>query len=103
MKIAFIKNNVIVNIAEFDSEPIDMSIFLQDNDADSYILEGSEILPEKNLGIGSYLDTDHGVYLKAKPFASWVLDESYSWVAPTPRPDIGYFWEEESQSWKLAE
>jgi hypothetical protein len=99
MKIAFIKENTIVNVAEFDSEPLDISIFLQDNNADSHILEGDTRIPYNNFAIGSTFSEEHGIFLKNKPFASWTLNDAGTWVAPVERPEVGYVWDEESVSW----
>lgn len=38
-----------------------------------------------------------------KPYASWMLDESYKWQAPVPVPIDGkrYAWDEKTISWKV--
>lgn len=53
-------------------------------------------------GPGFKYDWDADVFISPKPFNSWVLNENYDWVPPTPMPENGMLWEwdEESMSWK---
>lgn len=54
-------------------------------------------------GIGYTYDPVRDAFYPPQPYASWLFDDdSYSWVAPVPKPDAGYDWEweEESKSWK---
>ena len=55
-------------------------------------------------GIGCTYDPERDVFIGAKPFQSWVLnEETYSWVAPIPQPENNsehfYTWDEASVSW----
>jgi hypothetical protein len=51
-------------------------------------------------GIGFTYDEALDAFIPAKPFASWVLDEAtFSWVAPVPRPEGNFRWDEESGAW----
>ena len=44
-------------------------------------------------------DPERGVFLRRKPFPSWVLNETTTeWDPPVPRID-GYLWDEETVSW----
>ena len=51
---------------------------------------------------GTYTD---GVFLRQKPFPSWVLDSNNQWVAPVAMPKcdeenpIGYEWDESVVNW----
>jgi hypothetical protein len=99
MKIAFIRDNTIVNVAEFDSEFLDMSIFLNDNNADYYILEGDERISDRNMSVGASFNEERQAFIKDKPYASWVLDENNYWVAPIAKPGPGYNWDEDAVSW----
>jgi len=49
---------------------------------------------------GTYVD---GVFLKKKPYPSWVLGLNGDWKAPTEMPvdDNAYEWDEETGSWVL--
>ena len=50
---------------------------------------------------------ENGVFLKKKPYPSWVLDENNNWVSPVPAPvsedtEREFYWDEDSLSWKEA-
>lgn len=50
--------------------------------------------------IGSTYDAENDAFILNKPYPSWVLDENFKWVAPTPKPtDVLSFWNEETTSW----
>jgi hypothetical protein len=57
-------------------------------------------------GVGYLYNPEIDAFIPPKPFDSWVLnEETAQWQSPIPRPeDDGlYSWNEESQSWELAE
>jgi hypothetical protein len=56
-------------------------------------------------GIGYTYDADIDAFVAPKPYPSWVLDADAQWQAPVPMPDDGemYSWDEEAQSWVVAE
>lgn len=57
-------------------------------------------------GIGMIYNEELDAFLYPKPSENWVLDDNYQWVPPTPYPGNEneiYGWDEETQSWKLAE
>jgi len=51
--------------------------------------------------IGSTWDEVNKVFVAAKPYPSWVLNETFHWEAPVARPDDDkmYAWDEETTSW----
>ena len=53
-------------------------------------------------GIGMSYDPDADVFVRAKPFESWVLDENYDWQPPIARPQDGkfYSWNETIVNWE---
>ena len=58
--------------------------------------------------IGDTYDSTLDVFLKPKPYPSWILDETtYSWNAPISKPTGSlsmnqyYEWNESSNSWEL--
>jgi hypothetical protein len=51
-------------------------------------------------GIGSIYDADADVFIRPKPFSSWVLNDQYDWQAPVPQPEGDYAWNEETLSWE---
>lgn len=53
-------------------------------------------------GIGYTYDEENDVFYPAKPWASWVLNQStWTWEAPIPYPNDGkiYLWDEQTQQW----
>ncbi len=52
-------------------------------------------------GVGHTFDAVRNAFIAAKPFASWVLDESTcGWGAPVPYPATGMWgWNEATLSW----
>jgi hypothetical protein len=57
-------------------------------------------------GIDYTYDEERDVFIPAKPFASWLLNEdTYQWEAPVPYPSdvpegTWYTWNEDNQSWE---
>ena len=53
------------------------------------------------VNIGHTYDSDLDMFIAPKPFESWILDEATCvWMAPTPMPDNGvFYWDESSLSW----
>lgn len=51
-------------------------------------------------GIGYTYDETRDAFIPPKTFASWILDEeSCLWIAPKPKPDGFYTWNEEQLEW----
>ena len=53
-------------------------------------------------GIGVTYDSSKNKFITPKPYASWTLDSSDDWKAPTDKPDDGklYYWNETDREWK---
>lgn len=56
-------------------------------------------------GIGFTYDEANDRFLPPKEYASWIFDEvSYSWIAPKPKPDSGFWnWNESIEDWEEFE
>jgi hypothetical protein len=56
-------------------------------------------------GIGYTYDDQADVFYPPQPYASWTLDESWNWQAPTPYPTDGgmYTWDENTLTWTEVE
>ena len=51
-------------------------------------------------GIGYTYDEFRDAFIPPKPYPSWILDETIcQYVAPIPKPDGEYVWDEDSLSW----
>jgi hypothetical protein len=54
-------------------------------------------------GIGHVYLEDEDIFVREKPYQSWVLDEDFEWQAPVPKPDITELellvWDEDNGSW----
>ena len=59
-------------------------------------------------GVGSKYDQARDAFIPPKPYESWILDEdSCQWEPPVDYPadwdSVDYEWNEENQTWDLAE
>lgn len=45
------------------------------------------------------------VFIRPRPYDSWLLDENYDWQAPIPYPNDGqqYIWNESILNWEIIE
>jgi hypothetical protein len=50
-------------------------------------------------GIGDFYDEVADVFVSPQPYPSWLLDSNHDWQPPTPRPESGHVWDEESLAW----
>ena len=53
-------------------------------------------------GIGYTYNPTADVFISPSPYPSWVLNESFDWVAPIPKPQDASdecYWDEETLSW----
>ena len=85
---AKIQNNIVVNVIIADEDFI-----LSQENPSSFVEYDAENVASIN---GSYND---GVFLKPKPFLSFILDSNYNWQPPTPKPEGNVYWDESSLSW----
>lgn len=54
-------------------------------------------------GIGFTYNAEADVFIAIQPYPSWLLDDNYDWQPPTPKPEgMGWYWDEDSLSWKEA-
>jgi hypothetical protein len=54
-------------------------------------------------GIGFSYDVARDAFIPPNPYPSWSLDEATcQWVAPTPKPDGDYVWDEQAGEWVEA-
>ena len=62
--------------------------------------QGKEPLRGNYAGIGYTYDQANDVFYAPQPFASWVLNkDTWTWEAPTPKPDGMYQWNEPTTAW----
>jgi len=92
---AFIKDNLVVNIAVFD-EPTEE---LLQHFKGVYSLDRIVLSTERTVIGGTF---DGILFWLPQPFQSWVKG-AFDWEAPVSKPDaaygIEYIWSEESTSW----
>ena len=50
-------------------------------------------------GVGFTYDATNDVFIPEKPFDSWVLNSSFEWEAPTPKPEGRHRWDESTLTW----
>jgi hypothetical protein len=53
--------------------------------------------------IGGRFDATNNAFISPTPYASWVLDDKFAWVAPVPVPEakagVYYVWDEPTVGW----
>jgi hypothetical protein len=51
--------------------------------------------------VGGSYDEEKDIFIKPKPFASWILNENNDWQAPIdyPSDENFYYWDEGTFSW----
>lgn len=57
-------------------------------------------------GIGFYYDDENDIFIRPKPFESWILNlQICDWIAPVeyPQDDKDYYWDENAQNWIAVE
>jgi hypothetical protein len=114
LRVIVISNNDINNLPFPESEPVGIafckSLFGSDtrwaqtsynaNFRYNYAGIGYTFDPMTESNIASY-----GAFISPKPYDSWLLNKTtFQWEPPVPYPNDGqpYYWDEETQSWKLV-
>ena len=112
---AKLENNIVTNVIVVANQDI-----LDENgqeseqkgiDFCSNLLGGSWIQTSYNgkirknyAGVGYTYDETLDAFIPAKPYNSWLLDEtSCTWKAPVDKPEGNYTWNEETLSWVEVE
>ena len=102
-----IVTNVIVAEPEFFDTFVDNSpgrwIQTSYNTRGGVHMEGGTPLRKNFAGVGFIYDETRDAFISPKPYPSWTLnEETCSWDAPVPEPDVrGALWNESTQSWDL--
>ena len=93
---AIIENDIVLNTVVADSKAIAEEV--TGKTCVEFTIEPAE--PG-----GTYID---GIFLKKKPYPSWVLNEFNRWIAPLAYPEIDpenpkvYNWDETTTSWVVV-
>ena len=101
-EVVAVNNDVLQNLPFPDSEPIGVA-FLES-------LFGPGVWKQTSYnnnfrgnyaGLSMTYDTENDIFIRPKPFPSWVLNkQTASWNAPVSKPDgKSYTWNEETLSW----
>ena len=92
---AFIVDGVVVNVGALSTENdyVPMLAALAD-EYDSIL-----IVPAAGIGWEEY---EPGALRPPSPYPSWSWDGG-EWVAPVPKPDGDFAWDEDAQEWKPVE
>jgi hypothetical protein len=99
------------NWAEIDLDNMVLRVTVGDSNS----LDGGHVWLVENLGgtwvkslindaaVGYEYDKTRKAFISPNPYPSWVLDEATClWVAPTPKPDGDYVWDEQAGDWVEA-
>ena len=92
---AVIDGGVVVNVAALSTEN-DYTGWL-----DAMRAEHDSVLIVPAAGIG-WEEYEPGALRPPSPYPSWTWDGG-EWVAPVPKPDGDYWWDEGAQEWKPVE
>jgi hypothetical protein len=97
------ENNVVLRVTVGDNnEPDEGYQWLMDNLGGRWIQTSyNNNIRKQFAGIRFTYDEVNDVFISPSPYPSWVLDESFDWQPPTPRPEEGSWrWNEETLSWE---
>lgn len=90
------ENNKIVQVSLFSEQDENLA-----NDVKNHfnINNGVWCFDDTAVMDGYYL---YDTFFPVKPYSSWVAsEETKTWIAPTPKPDSGFWkWDEETISWQ---
>jgi hypothetical protein len=90
------------NFAIHDGSRVANVIVAEDQETAESVTGMSAVQTSGEPWIGWTLESEG--WRRPSPFPSWIWDESVQdYVAPTPDPDDGSEWDEESQSWQPVE
>ena len=95
---------VIVAEADFFNTFVDSSpgawIQTSYNTLENKHTQGGTPLRGNYAGIGHIYDATNDVFYAPQPFPSWTLNQdTWTWEAPTPRPETPAIWDEATLSW----
>ena len=104
---AKVENGIVTQVIVAEQDVIDSGLFGTGWVQTSYNTHGGQHpegrpLRKNYAGIGYSYDVSRDAFIPAKPYASWVLNETTClWDAPTPMPTDGksYKWDESTISW----
>tara|TARA_B100001996_G_scaffold118502_1_gene89688 strand:+ start:2431 stop:2820 length:390 start_codon:yes stop_codon:yes gene_type:complete len=96
------ENNVVVNVIATDDKDIEWCEAF-DPSVHKWVFSASENTA-KSACIGDTYDESNEVFLRPKPYPSWVLNSDWKWVAPVSPPadtdEKTYAWNEETGQWR---
>jgi len=67
-------------------------------------LKGGTPLRKNYAGVGFTYDEVNDIFIRPKPYDSWILNDNFEWEAPIEDPNTAneeYIWDEENSNWKL--
>jgi hypothetical protein len=114
LQVVVISNNDINNLPFPESEPVGSAFCKSLFGSDTRWVQTSynANFRYNYAGIGYTFDpttesniASHGAFITPKPYDSWLLNTmTFQWEPPVPYPNDGqsYYWDEETQSWKLV-
>ena len=100
------ENNTVIRVTVGNNdEPDEGYQWLVDNLGGTWVQTSYNGNVRKNFaGIGYTYDETRDAFIPPQPYPSWVIDEgTCQWVAPVPKPDGDYVWDEQAGDWIVAE
>ena len=97
------ENNVVLRVTVGDNNDLDEGYqWLMDNLGGTWVQTSyNNNFRKQFAGIGFTYDEVNDVFISLSPYPSWILDESFDWQPPIPKPEEGtWIWDEETKLWK---
>jgi len=94
------ENNIVINIIISDEDFVKT---LPNSSTYVETVTKGNSLRNRPAVIGGSYDSTHDTFIDIKPYDSWVLDQTYNWVSPVPKPtqqpDKALMWSEDNKNW----
>ena len=100
---AKISNDIVTQVIVVNDDINDGAQFAHDLFGGVWVETLINTLGKNYASIGYTYDAENQNFIAPKPYPSWILNDSYSWQAPTDYPTDGkvYVWDETSLNWIL--
>jgi len=104
--IVVIDNNILEDDTENENEEqgIDYLKGIYGNNTNWKQTSFNNNIRKEYAGIGFTYDEVNDIFIRPKPYESWILNDSFEWNAPIEDPNTPneeYIWDEENNNWKL--
>ena len=104
--IVVVDNDILLdeNNNEVEQLGIDFLKQLHGNDTNWSQCSFNNNIRKEYAGVGFTYDEVNDIFIRPKPYESWVLNDNFEWEAPIEdpnTPNAEYIWDEDNNNWKL--